>query len=229
MSFARALLRLSGAATVLLPWLSIASSMAVNRWFNPLEGAFSDLGSATVIDPWIFNYGLVISALFVAAFSLALMRMSRNRLETAGGAFLLVAALFLAMIGIFHEGTYPHDFVSYWFFVQADLAVGAIGAGRVLARERGKGSFLIAWSFAWPLVATLVTWPSTATLEAFGIASLDVAVLVLILSRKNEFTVEYNWFSRLGKNCEARGSALTLVVMWKQGSIDHCSSLLGLP
>ncbi|WP_449463064.1 DUF998 domain-containing protein [Tardisphaera miroshnichenkoae] len=181
MGVARALLRLSGAVTVALPWVSIALSMAVNRWFNPLKGAFSDLGSSAAIHPWIFNYGLVISALFVAAFSLALIRLSRNRLETVGGAFLLVAAFFLAMIGIFHEGTYPHDFVSYWFFVQADLAVGTLGAGRLLAHEKGKGSFLTAWSFAWPAAATLVAWPSTATLEAFGIGSLDVAVLVLIL------------------------------------------------
>jgi len=164
------------------------SSMAVNRWFNPLKGAFSDLGSAAATDPWIFNCGLVLSALFVGAFSLALIRASRNRLETVGGGFLLVAALFLVMIGIFHEGTYPHDFVSYWFFVQADLAIGTIGAGRLLARERGKGSFLTAWSLAWPVVATLVSWPSTATLEAFGIGSLDVAVLVLIQNRKNSFT-----------------------------------------
>ncbi|MGC8671202.1 MAG: DUF998 domain-containing protein [Thermoprotei archaeon] len=192
MSVARAVLRVSGAVTVALPWLSILLSMTVNHWFNPLKGAFSDLGSAAATDPWFFNYGLVVSAVFVAAFSLALMRLSKNKLETAGGAFLLVAALFLAMIGIFHEGTYPHDFVSYWFFLQADLAVGAIGVGRIFAREGGKGSFLTAWNFAWPIVATLITWPSTAALEAFGIASLDVAVLVLILSRKNAFTIEYN-------------------------------------
>lgn|GEM_PF-6046326 len=32
------------------------------------------------------------------------MHASVNRLETAGSAFLLVASLFLAMMGIFHEG-----------------------------------------------------------------------------------------------------------------------------
>ncbi|MDP7976061.1 MAG: hypothetical protein RAK25_02820, partial [TACK group archaeon] len=36
-----------------------------------------------------------------------------------------------------------------------------------------------------------VSWPSTATLEAFGIASLDVAVLVLILKRKTRLPLGF--------------------------------------
>ncbi|MDP7975494.1 MAG: DUF998 domain-containing protein, partial [TACK group archaeon] len=161
---ARTFLRFFGAIAVTLPLVSIALAMAVNPWFSVFRGAFSDLGGEAAFDPWIFNCGLVASALFVAAFSLALIRLSRNRLETVGGSFLIVASLFLAMIGIFHEGTYPHDFVSYWFFAQADLAVGALGAGNLLAHQVGKGVSLLAWSLIWPAVAMLVPWPSIATL-----------------------------------------------------------------
>ncbi len=91
------------------------------------------------------------------------------------------------MIGIFHEGTYPHDFVSYWFFVQADMAVGALGIGGLLARQKRSGAFLAAWSFTWPAAALTFKWPSTALLEAFGIAALDLAVIVLILETKTHY------------------------------------------
>ena len=177
----RALLITLGILIVIVPWGVIFSAMRLNPWFDPLRGAFSDLGGPRSSYPWVFNEGLVISALILAAFSLALISISENKTEGVGGSFMLVASMFLAMIGIFHEGTYPHDFVSLWFFVQADMAIAALGLGR-LPVTRKSGAFLTAWSFVGIAVAVAIRWPSTATLEAFGISALDLAVIILLLT-----------------------------------------------
>jgi len=177
----RALLITLGMLLVIVPWGVILSAMRLNPWFDPLRGAFSDLGGPRSSYPWVFNGGLVVSALILAAFSLALIFLSQNKAEGVGGSFMLVASMFLAMIGIFHEGTYPHDFVSLWFFVQADMAIAALGLGR-LPVARKTGAFLTAWSFAGAAVAMAIRWPSTAALEAFGISAIDLAVIVLLLT-----------------------------------------------
>ncbi len=76
-------------------------------------------------------------------------------------------------------GTRPHTFVSTWFFIQADLALIAIGmelwgflAGRLIVALS-----VLAFPLALLVGATL-GWPSTAILETYGILIIDAGVLL---------------------------------------------------
>ncbi len=174
----RGLIRYSGIIAVILAWVVIAVSISVNPWFVFTKNAFSDLGGPYATDPWIYNYGLIITSVFVDLYSINLLLTSRNKVESFASAFVFVAGLFLALIGIYHAGTRPHVFVSTWFFVQMDMALIALGIGSLMGGDRGLGLFSLLLGVLAPIPASLIPWPSAATEEAYGIVIIDIWVVV---------------------------------------------------
>ena len=112
------------------------------------------------------------------AFSLYLIITSENRLQTIGGAYVSISALFLALIGVFHAGTRPHSFVSTYFFVQFFLGMLVYGAGSKDKAVRYGSGFI----FALAVMGTLINWPSVALIETYEIA-LVMAFTVLVAVR----------------------------------------------
>ncbi|WP_297125301.1 DUF998 domain-containing protein [Thermococcus sp.] len=55
------------------------------------------------------------------AFSIYLIRVAKNKVQTIGGAYISISAIFLALIGVFHSGTQPHVFVSTYFSSSSSL------------------------------------------------------------------------------------------------------------
>ena len=153
--------------------------MSVNPWFSIWRDAFSDLGGPQARYPWIYNYGMVVVASLIMIYGACMVGSGLNKFHYVGGSFFMVAGMFLAMVGIYHEGTYPHVFVSQWFFYQADLSVLAWGIGSIKAGHRTAGYFEVAIALGGPLGADLIRWPSAATLEAYGIALIDVFALLV--------------------------------------------------
>ncbi|MBP1448973.1 MAG: DUF998 domain-containing protein [Thermoproteus sp.] len=173
-------LKYSGLLASATFWAFTAASIAANPWFNFLRDAFSDLGGPRASQPWIYNAGLVVSAVFLALFSLHMVWASRNKVEAVGGAYMSVAAVFLALIGVFHAGTRPHVFVSTWFFVQAFFALLIYGVGKL--REDKRLSYALFAAFALALMGALaVPWPSAAALEAYEVALLTAGALAYSL------------------------------------------------
>ena len=169
-----------GYAAAVLAWLVILVSVYLNPWFSFTANPFSDLGGPKASHPWVYNYGMMVVAALMALYSAALLDSAANKLESAGASFMFVAAVFLALIGYFHEGTYPHVFVSKWFFAQADMAVLAWGLGSLVeGRRTSIGELAIA--VAGPAAAALVRWPPGAVLEAYGVVLIDAAVVLLTL------------------------------------------------
>ncbi len=157
--------------------------MSLNPWFSIRSGAFSDLGGPRAYDAWVYNVtGMMVTAVLLMIFSCSLAALSKNKVETVGSAFLIVASLFLFLIGYFHEGTYPHVFVSEFFFAQSDISIAAFGLGLLLERRKGLGSFSIALAVIAPAMAAALSWPSTAILEAFGIACIELWIVVASLT-----------------------------------------------
>ncbi|WP_243676060.1 DUF998 domain-containing protein [Vulcanisaeta distributa] len=141
---AKQFLTYTGIIAAVLAWLFIAISISVNPWFIFTKNAFSDLGGPYATDPpWIYNYGLIITSVFVDLYSINLLLVSRNKVEDFASAFVFIAGLFLALIGIYHEGgTRPHVFVSTWFFTQMDMALITWGGiGSLMAKDRRLGLF----------------------------------------------------------------------------------------
>src|SRR5579875_1240852 len=100
-----------------------------NPWFDFFKNAFSDLGGNRANMPWIYNYGLIVTSVFIMLFSIYLILVANNKLETISGGFFFIAGIFLALVGIYHAGTRPHVFVSTYFFVQSDFSILAWSLG----------------------------------------------------------------------------------------------------
>ena len=154
------------------------AAISRNPWFVFTENAFSDLGNPMANDPWLFNYGMILNGVLIVLYSIYLIDVSFNKAGTVGGAFMMITGVFLVLIGVFHEGTMHHYFVSVWFFTQSDLSI--LAWGLALYRERHwsrYGWLFLALSLLGPVIAYIVPWPSTATVEAFGILIMNIWVL----------------------------------------------------
>jgi len=176
-------LKYSGIVAAILAWLVIIASVSINPWFVFTKNAFSDLGGPAATDPWLYNYGLIAVAIFTFMYGAYLAAINEEKIEVIGSSFVMVASIFLALIGIFHEGTYPHVFVSTWFFVQFDIAILTCGIG-LLTRMKKLGISMILLFLVATLVAVVVPWPSAATIEAWGISAIDVWVIISYMSQK---------------------------------------------
>ncbi|MGC8673694.1 MAG: DUF998 domain-containing protein [Thermoprotei archaeon] len=159
-------------------WIIIALCYRLNPDFVFTQGAFSQFGSPGANYPYVYNvFGMIGTGIALLLFSASIVAFSKNRVEVVGGAFLAVASVFLMMIGVFHGGTYPHDFVSEYFFVQADLSILAFGAGLVGERSEKLGAISLTVGVFAPILALAVKFPSSATLEAFGIICIEIWVI----------------------------------------------------
>ena len=173
-------------------WVTILLSMILNPWFRITSGALSDLGGGNLIlnghpsptDPWVYNYGLILTGIFIAAFAAFSSKAVDNKIENAGLSFFIISGLFLALIGIYHEGTYPHDFVSIWFFVLSSISFFTIGISLVF-HFRKYGVFMILFLISAWNVYSLIHWQSTAEDEIFGILVIDIVVLSYFMSLRD--------------------------------------------
>ncbi|MBP1357703.1 MAG: DUF998 domain-containing protein, partial [Sulfolobus sp.] len=77
----------SGFAGIITSLTSILISIYLNPWFDFLKNAFSDLGSDYANYPFVFNYGLVISSIFMFLYAVWLIYSAKNKIETIGSGF----------------------------------------------------------------------------------------------------------------------------------------------
>ena len=187
MNIKNSVLIISGGITMLLIWIVIAVSAAFNPWFGITHNALSDLGGGNLINnghpaplyPWIYNVGLMIEGVLIAILSSFFILRTRNTIEIVGSSFFIISGLFLALIGIYHEGTYPHDFVSIWFFILATISYTAIGFSIILINIKTGISLLVILVIAWILFA-IIPWGSVAENEIFGIIVIEIVVIIHI-------------------------------------------------
>ncbi|MEM0156828.1 MAG: DUF998 domain-containing protein [Thermoplasmataceae archaeon] len=176
-------LMLSGIAAIISAFAWIATAMLLNPGFDFFTGALSQLGSPGSNFPWVYNMGLMFTSVLLFIFACGLLLWSRNKVESAGSSFFMIAALFLALIGIYHGGTYPHDFVSLWFFIIADLAIIVWGFGMTI-ESRARGGYILLLAAAATGIAFGISWPSSAELETFGTCAISLWALLMIGIRR---------------------------------------------
>ncbi|MHB1708594.1 MAG: DUF998 domain-containing protein [Thermoplasmataceae archaeon] len=182
---ARGRLILFGVAALVSIFLWISAAWLANPWFDFYTDALSALGSPGATDPWIYNVGLMFTSILIVLYASGLILYSRNEIQTVGASFFVVAAMFLALIGIYHGGTYPHDFVSMWFFIQADIAIIIWGSGAIV-RKRIIGAYSVLIAVSATVLAYAVSWPSSAELETFGTCAISLwVVLTIVFARTN--------------------------------------------
>ena len=135
-------LELSGLIAPLIALMCIAISILLSPNFSWVENALSDLGhwTRTDIDPnpfvraLIFNLGLISTGVLLIIITLVFMRELDDKLTIVALFPFLLAAGFLALIGLFSEDTLVHigdDSLHYiaslGFFITFPIAMWFMG------------------------------------------------------------------------------------------------------
>ena len=144
------------------------------------KNALSDLGAVGRENAWIFNSGLILAGTIAALYSIYLITSARGKLEILASTIFLMSSIHLILIGAFPEGTYPHLFVSYWFFLSAGIAVLLFGVSMLVKRDLAFGISLIMISIIGFAGAVLIPWPSIGTVEVFAIILLSIWATLML-------------------------------------------------
>lgn len=179
-----------GIAGIIAAWITIFLAAAINPWFRFTGNALSDLGGGNLLlnghptptDPFVYNIGLMVTGVLISIFSISVIQHARNSIETMGASFFMISALFLALIGIYHEGTYPHDFVSIWFFILGSISYAAVALSFLAGKLKGTGIILYILLVASWIAFIEVPWGSVAEDEMFGVVIIDIFVILHILT-----------------------------------------------
>ena len=177
-----------GVAAALAAYPFILASIALSPWFNPYNNALSDLGNTVTNGGvgYVYDAGLVVAGAMVLSFAVLVSRGARDRKVLVWTVPLAVAALDLAMVGVFSESFGAiHGTVSTVFFLMIVVAMlaysyvswplGSPGTGAV-ALVFGILSAVV-WFESWP-------WKGVAIQEA--VTSGMTAVLLILISRRIE-------------------------------------------
>ncbi len=176
-------LRYAGPTAMGWAWIIIVVSASVNPTFSVLKSPLSALGSPGAIDPWIYDMGMMSVGLLILLYSLHLATVAVHWVEAFASGLFGVAGIFLALVGIYHSGTYPHDFVSLWFFMQSAMASMVWGLGE-LASGFWRGIAFVALGIGAPVLAFTVHWPSNGLEECFGILAINAYTLLVFSERR---------------------------------------------
>ncbi len=178
-------------------WVTVAYDGYINSsWWNFLGSSFSALGDPSSNSSgaaaglyWFYNDVVIFpTAVMIMVFAAGMAKASRNWIQSIGSAFFIVAGIFLLLVGVFHAGPSTpagyHDFVSGWFFAQALLSLWLWGFGILLERRWILGGEMLAIGLLAPLIAASVKWPSVASTEAFGIAAIDLWLILMYFAKR---------------------------------------------
>jgi len=147
-----------------------------NPWFSITKDAYSDLGIPEASHMKLYNYGLIFVIMpLMFIFSLYLIYVAKNKVQTVGGAFILVASIFIALIGIYYKGTKPHDFVALWFFVQYFLGILVYCIGDKGWEWLGVSLFLLFW------LGFVIPFPSVALAETYALVLIAIFTIYIAL------------------------------------------------
>ncbi|MFP3294813.1 MAG: DUF998 domain-containing protein [Caldisphaera sp.] len=178
---------------ILSSWITILISIHYNPWFNLARNPLSDLGGGNLLYghpspkyPFIYNFGMIMTGSFMILFGTYIIYISRNKIENSGGTIFSISGLFLILIGIYNEGTYPHDFVSIWFFIIASISIFFIGISILTMKNYKYGLTLTLLPIISWLIYAIFNIKSGAEGEILGILVIQTSVL-LYLSNVNRY------------------------------------------
>ncbi len=154
-----------------------------SSWWRLTDNAISDLGNiyhSYVNYPWVLSSGLIITGLGMSYFAVGLIKKFSGVAKYGFYVFLL-GMISLFLIGTFPEGTPPHWYVSWSFFLLSSFGILIVGVG-FLKKHKGLGIysivlFVIGWILA---VCALHTFKGVAIAEFTGAIILFIWNYTLI-------------------------------------------------
>ncbi|ACS34364.1 DUF998 domain-containing protein [Thermococcus gammatolerans] len=132
----------------------VFAAILIHRsWWRVTENAISDLGKIGLSYNWVMNLGLIISASLGLYYISGLWKELKGALQRMGVVVFAIGLIFLAGIGLFPEGTGPHYYVSWGFFVACSIGMLLIGIGLYFQGEKTLGLlafaiFTVGWILA---------------------------------------------------------------------------------
>ena len=179
-------LRVLGVVASLVAYPFILASVALSPWFNIYNNALSDLGNTVSNGQvgYVYDIGLVLAGATVFFFAFLLSGRAHNRRVLVWTLPLMVAAIDLALVGVFSENTgHIHGIVSEVFFLVIVVAMLAysyvswpLGSPRIGAVALVFGILsAIVWFVSWP-------WAGVAIQES--VTSGMTAVWLLLVASK---------------------------------------------
>ena len=181
----------SGFMAPIMAFLGIGVAIYINRsWWRFTENALSDLGKLGLTHNWVFNASLVITAVLGVYYATGLLERAENAIERAGLWIFIAGLAFLAMIGLFPEGTAPHYYVSWAFFLVSAAGMAVLGTGFILSRKKNLGVTTFAILAAGIPLAFWAKghFKGVAVAETIGAVSIALwhYVVLLTLARKDQ-------------------------------------------
>ncbi len=159
-----------GPATVLSGLLTIVISILSNPWFDILKHALSDMGRVGLSTAWIFNGGLLVTSLLALGYTYCLANIFSRKLGVAFSGIYIVAAVSLALIAVFPEGTDPHYYVSLQFFILMTFNLLLFGIALLLEGRIRTAATSISMFILSLVGSVAVKWPSVASIELYNVA-----------------------------------------------------------
>jgi len=167
--------KLSGLFAPLVGVAGLAAAVMVNRdWWRVTENAISDMGRVGLRYSYVLNIPIVVTAVLMLYYELGLLAEVGGRIEKVGVGVFAAGIGFLALIGLFPEGTSLHYPVSWAFFMLASAGILIAGVGGCLGGSKAFGAASIAIFVAgWILGAwALTTFKGVAPAELVGISAV---------------------------------------------------------
>lgn len=179
--------RLAVGAGVVGPLVGFAATLSaaiLSPSFQWTGNALSDLGAATAANPWLFNYGLVASALLTLPFAWAVWAAAGHPVQRLGALTFAASTVGLGLVGLFPIGSDLHGPVAIAYFTFLTFTLWVHGSGSVLAGLARPGLVAI-----WLGIGHVLLWVLWIAAGFGGIAvpeivgSLSIYAWILLVVR----------------------------------------------
>jgi len=184
--------QLAGLGAPLVGLGGIFTAIFIHRsWWSLTDNAISDLGKVNLPYNWVMNVSLVVAAILGIYYAIGLFKEAKHPTMKLGICIFILGLVFLAGIGIFPEGTSPHYYVSWGFFITASLGIMVAGIGLYLGGEKQLGVITaIILVFSWILALwAMKVFKGVAVSEfigIFGMITWHYMVLAKILKEEKK-------------------------------------------
>ena len=122
----------------------IGVAILINHsWWRLTENAISDLGRVGLPYNWVMNVPLFLSAILAIYYAFGLLNYLDTPLSKSGIVLFILGLIFLAGIAAFPEGTDPHYYVSWGFFICGSLGFLITGLGISIEKNKRFGVFTV--------------------------------------------------------------------------------------
>lgn len=165
-------------------WLFTGVSIHFNPWFSISQYTFSKLGRTSSANyPWIFSMGTIIGGIFMIWYGVELVKNHVKKLQILGGGYVVLSGVFMILIGVFPDGTKPHDFIAVATFLSFYVGLMLFGLGNDKKIFKVSTVFIFILALAGLLCPC---WPSLCYLEIYGLtlAVLDMISLLIFAQYK---------------------------------------------